>query len=102
MLHGLYVLTDDQHYAHSAWPDRVEKIVAAGANIIQLRDKQSSDETLLPTAYAIQEICKYYNALLIINDRVSLARKLQADGVHLGKDDQRVHTTRNANDKLIA
>ena len=94
MLYGLYVLTDNSHYPHSIWPDRVEKIAAAGANMIQLRDKQYSDEELLPTACAIQEICKFYNTLFIINDRVSLAKKLQADGVHLGKDDQKIRLAR--------
>ena len=95
MLHGLYVITDNKYYPLSTWPDRVEQIAAAGANIIQLRDKQNSDGELLPIANVIQEICKFYNTLFIVNDRISLAKQLQADGVHLGKDDQQIRAARN-------
>ena len=94
MLSGLYVLTDSRHFAHASWPDRVERILSGGASMLQLRDKQLTDEELLPIAHTIQEICRAYCALLIINDRVSLCKKMRADGVHIGKDDQHVRKTR--------
>ena len=94
MLSGLYVLTDDQIYAHASWPDRVESVLRGGTDILQLREKNLTDDALLPTAYAIQEICSYYNALFIINDRVQLGKKINADGIHIGKDDQQVHDAR--------
>ena len=81
MLQGLYVLTDSKISPHSEWPDRVEKSILGGANIIQLRDKILSDQEILPYALVLQEICRYYDATFIINDRIRLAHKINADGV---------------------
>jgi len=87
MLHGLYVLTDSNHYSHREWPERIENIILAGAKIIQLREKTLSEDELLPYALTLREICHYHDALLIINDHVSLAHKINADGIHLGQHD---------------
>lgn len=94
MLAGLYVLTDARHFTHASWPDRVERILSGGASMLQLRDKQLTDEELLPIAQTIQEICRAYNAIFIINDRVSLSKKIRADGIHIGKDDQQIYAAR--------
>lgn len=95
MLQGLYILTDSRLYPHSQWPTRIEIIVAAGASVIQLREKTLSDAQLLPCALAIQEICKSYHVPLIINDRVELAKTIGADGVHLGKNDSSLQKARD-------
>lgn len=87
LLSGLYVLTDASIYAYASWPERIEKIILGGASIIQLRDKQLSDDELYPIACTIQEVCAYHHIPLILNDRVSLAKKLAIDGVHIGKHD---------------
>ena len=87
MLQGLYVLTNDRFFRHHEWADRIEQSILGGANIIQLREKNLPDQALLPLANIIQEICGYYDATFIINDRVSLAHKINADGVHIGRDD---------------
>ena len=94
MLYGLYVLTDSKHYSHHEWPERVENIILAGAKIIQLREKTLSADELLPYALALREVCHYHGALLIINDHVSLARKINADGVHLGQHDSSLRSAR--------
>ncbi len=94
MLPELYVLTNSQRFSHSEWPDRVEQAIRGGATIIQLRDKHLSDDQLHPHASLVQEVCKSYNVPLIINDRVLLAKRIRADGVHLGKQDQHIRTAR--------
>lgn len=94
MLQGLYILTDSQFIPHSQWPNRIEEIILGGANVIQLRDKLLSDDELLTYASTIAEICRYYNIPLMINDRVSLAKKVNADGVHIGKSDQPIQAAR--------
>jgi len=86
-LNGLYVLTDSKIHAHSDWAERVELAILGGANVIQLRDKQLSDEALMPTALLLKQICVDYDVTFIINDRVTLAKKIQADGVHIGQHD---------------
>ena len=87
MLSGLYALTDSKYHAHDIWPDRVEKIIRAGASIIQLREKKIPDEKLLRHALVLKEICNHYDVLFIINDRIELAKKVNADGIHLGSTD---------------
>ena len=94
MLQGLYVLTDNRYFSYKNWPDRVEDIILGGASVIQVRDKQLSDNDLFAHAAAIQEVCRFHNALLIMNDRVLLAKKLNADGVHIGRDDQQIRMAR--------
>ncbi len=93
----LYVLTDSRRFPHYQWPDRVEKILAGGADIIQLREKNLTPEQLYPLAGALLEICRAHDALFIINDHVSLASKINADGVHIGQHDQ---TLRHAREYL--
>ena len=87
MLHGLYVLTDSKNHPLNAWPERIEKAIQGGTSIIQLREKELTQDELLPYALVIREVCNDYGALLIINDHLSLARKIKADGVHLGQHD---------------
>ena len=95
MFNGLYVLTDDSLFPHRAWPDRVEACLAGGAGLIQLRDKRLSDDALEKTAYAIREVCQAYRVPFIINDRLALAKKVCADGVHLGRSDISIRAARD-------
>jgi len=66
---------------------KVEQALKGGAKIIQYRDKQRPAEARYQIAQAIKTRCDQHQALLIINDDVSLALKVTANGVHLGKDD---------------
>jgi len=94
MLHGLYVLTDSKYIPHQQWAERVEKILLAGANIIQLREKTLTEEQLLPHALQLQEICHYYGAIFIINDHIRLTKKINASGVHIGRHDSSLRHAR--------
>lgn len=71
-------------------PDLVERVEAAvrgGVDIVQLRDKHSAREELIPLAEQLKEACWRDGALFTVNDDVELARLVGADGVHLGEDD---------------
>lgn len=67
--------------------ERVEAAVRGGVDIVQLRDKESSREALIPLAEGLREACGRAGALFTVNDYVELARLVGADGVHLGEDD---------------
>jgi thiamine-phosphate pyrophosphorylase len=67
--------------------DLIAEACEAGADWIQLRVKNKSFEETLIIAQQVKEICNNYNVKLIINDYVSIAKEIQADGVHLGKTD---------------
>lgn len=74
--------TDRYSYA-----DGARMALEGGCRWIQLRMKDASDEDFIAVAHEIQPLCKQYDAVFILDDRVHLVRQLQADGVHLGKND---------------
>ncbi len=86
----LYVITDQKDNLLEI----VEEILIAGARIIQHRFKKGNDKDHLQEAIQIKNLCKRYNALFIINDRVDIALASNADGIHLGQDDLDIKTAR--------
>lgn len=64
-----------------------EEACKGGADWVQLRVKNTYYAKYLQIALDTQAICKKYNAKLIINDNVEIAKEINADGVHLGKTD---------------
>lgn len=64
-----------------------EEACAGGADWIQLRVKNKACAEWKEIALETQAVCKKYNAKLIINDSMTLARDIGADGVHLGLTD---------------
>jgi thiamine-phosphate pyrophosphorylase len=58
-----------------------------GCRWIQLRMKDAGTSLIEDTAIVIQKMCKDYGATFIVDDHVLLAKKINADGVHLGKND---------------
>jgi len=83
---GLYVLLTQ---AHCRIPilDAARAVVRGGADVVQLREKESSDRKTLRLAYELREITGDAGVSMIVNDRPDLARLSEADGVHLGQDD---------------
>ncbi len=63
------------------------KVAAGGADCIQLRAKDIPDDRLFATASEFADICRDYNVLSIINDRLDVSIASGADGVHLGQND---------------
>jgi len=92
-LPSLYPIIDFSCFA--AGPDPItaivryaEELIAAGAMLIQLRDKSLAEQTrrFLSCARELRRVT-LDRATLIINDRVDLCLAADADGVHLGQDD---------------
>ena len=101
-LKGLYAITDEKWTPAQVLFDSVASALAGGASVVQLRDKTSPMEDLLPIAEALADICLANEALFIINDRVDLAERCGCHGVHLGKDDFNFREARKRlKDKII-
>ncbi len=77
-----------------ALPDLLRAAVAGGVQIVQLREKHLGDEQLVSVADAARALCERLGALLIVNDRPSVALEAGADGVHVGQDDMPVAEVR--------
>lgn len=58
-----------------------------GADVIQLRDKTGSDEALIEIGKKLRRVTEEAGASLIVNDRVGVAKAIDADGLHLGQED---------------
>jgi thiamine-phosphate pyrophosphorylase len=74
--------------------EAVRAALAGGADMVQLRDKQADDESLLRSLAELRPLCDEYGALLWLNDRPDLALAGGADGVHVGQDDLPVSAVR--------
>ena len=72
----------------------VEKAIKGGVTFVQLREKSLDEESFLSEALEIQKLCKKYNIPFIINDNVGIARKINADGVHVGQSDMKAGNVR--------
>ena len=83
---GLYAVTPD--VADTALLlAKVETVLAAGARLLQYRNKSADAARRGEQARALRAVCRRHAATLIINDDVTLARAIDADGVHVGADD---------------
>lgn len=87
-LQGLYLITPEC----AEGPDRlaalVGRAISGGARAVQYRQKAArSPLERSDQANAILQVCRAAGIPLIVNDDVSLAAALGADGVHLGRDD---------------
>ncbi len=58
-----------------------------GVDMVQLRDKHAGDEDLVAAARLFRRRCDEHGALFWLNDRPDLALRCEADGVHVGQDD---------------
>jgi thiamine-phosphate pyrophosphorylase len=72
----------------------IAEVAAGGAGLVQLREKDKSDRELLERARQVRQWTRQAGVLLILNDRVDIARLVEADGVHLGQDDLPVKEAR--------
>ncbi|MBT3877782.1 MAG: thiamine phosphate synthase [Candidatus Scalindua sp.] len=98
----LYVLISS-NIATKSVTETVRLVIDGGADAIQLREKTISDNEFTSLASEVRNITTKSGALLIINDRVHVAREINADGVHLGQHDMSALEARNiiGNEKII-
>ena len=75
--------------------DSARMALEGGCRWIQLRMKEAEASLLEETAVSVQQMCRAYGATFIVDDHVWLAKMVNADGVHLGKDDMSIAEARN-------
>lgn len=90
---GLYGVTPE-------WDDTdrllnaVEQAALGGMKALQWRRKTGDEKTRWAQAAAVRERCRALGVLFLVNDDVETALRLDADGVHLGRDDGPLHLAR--------
>lgn len=93
ILQGLYGITDNTLLADGLLLPYVEAALSAGMRLLQYRDKTQDTQKRYKEASALKELCDKYQAILIINDDVALAKQLNV-GVHLGQQDGSIKDAR--------
>ncbi len=71
-----------------AFPDRLKAALEGGpVAAFQLRVKDVNEHELARLAEPLQRTCADHDCVFIVNDSIGLAKRLGADGVHLGQSD---------------
>ncbi len=83
----LYAFVDTAYLRGRAPAEIARQLCDGGADLIQLRAKQSSRETIQAMAEQLLAITKQANVALVINDHLAIAQKAGADLCHLGQED---------------
>lgn len=94
---AVYFIMGTQNVKNQKALDLLEKALKGGITIFQFREKGAGalqGEEYEQFARECQSLCKAYNVPFIVNDDVDLAVALQADGVHIGQDDEKARKVR--------
>lgn len=86
-----FITQDHETLSHV---EQARLVCEAGGRWIQYRRKNIEGRIKEQEALEIRGITKSYEAVMIVNDDVNLAKIVQADGVHLGQDDMSVQRAR--------
>lgn len=85
---GTYLLTPDADpAAFSEMRARLDVALKAGVAVVQYRNKSVKATERRAQAQSLLQLAHARKALFIVNDDVDLALEIEADGVHLGRDD---------------
>jgi len=87
LINRLYAITDSHLLSGDQLFTGVAAALAGGCKLVQYRDKSTDTARRLSEATTLRQLCHQHHAQLIINDDVSLAKEVNADGVHLGQGD---------------
>lgn len=82
--------------------ETLQEVIQGGADAVQLREKTMPDSKFLTLAREFKKITSQSKTLFIVNDRAEIAKKVDADGLHIGQSDISIHTAREImNDRII-
>ena len=86
----LYIISPDNININE-FSSSLEEVLETGlVACFQLRLKNLNDQELINISKVLKPICNKFDVPFILNDRLDLANKVGADGVHLGEDDSSI------------
>src|SRR6476660_8053577 len=90
---GLYLISPQD--VGGNFPDRLKAALESGvATAFQMRVKDTDEHQLVHLAEPLQRICADAGVAFIVNDSMALAKRIGADGVHLGQTDGDIREAR--------
>ena len=93
-IRGLYAIADPEVIPAGKLLAQVRLALRGGARLVQYRNKGPAGDTSLHELRELRELCRACRVPLLVNDDVALALAIDADGVHLGRDDESVASAR--------
>ncbi len=91
----LYLIaSSDDFNSKDEFLDAIASALQGGVDILQLREKNIPDSIIVDLGNKIRILCDEFGATFIINDRLDIAQIVEADGVHLGRNDISIHDAR--------
>ncbi len=90
----LYAVTDRHWTGEKTLYQQTEEAILGGTTLVQIREKELNDADFEKEALELQSLCKKYKVPFIVNDNVALAKKIDADGVHVGQEDMNAFEVR--------
>ena len=84
---SLYLVADRRAAAGRSLVKVVRAAIAGGASVVQLRDKAAGTREMIALGRTLREVTRECRVPLIVNDRVDVALAVDADGVHVGRED---------------
>lgn len=90
----LYAVTDRHWLNGRTLIDQVREAIDGGATFIQLREKELDEERFEQEAREIGALCRERHIPFVLDDNVMLAKKVGADGVHVGQSDMEAGNVR--------
>lgn len=95
-----FITQENERFTHLTG---VEEVLKSGIRWVQLRIKDQPSQEIEKQALQARALCDQYGAKLIINDHPAIANRINADGVHLGKEDMSINAAREilGPDKII-
>lgn len=99
----LYAVTDSTWLKERTLPEVVEEALEGGATFIQIREKHLEYDEFVALAKKVKMVTDRYHVPYVINDEVGIAKLIDADGVHLGQNDEELAKAREilGPDKII-
>lgn len=86
-----FITNQTPRYSHE---EGARLALHGGCRWVQLRIKEGTDDEVEPVARRLLKACREQGATFVIDDRVELVKRIEADGVHLGKKDMPVSEAR--------
>jgi thiamine-phosphate pyrophosphorylase len=83
----VYVITESVPKFKRTHKDVASAALAGGADLIQFRDKLMADDEFEIVATKLLQMCRAKHVPLIVNDRLEIAARIRADGIHVGQED---------------
>lgn len=92
----LYAVTDRKWLAQGEHlADKVAEAIDGGATFVQLREKNLGRDAFVAEARELKALCAARGVPFVVNDDVSIAIEVDADGVHVGQSDMEAGRVRD-------